>query len=61
MSNSESEFRVNWGTFEYQIEDIGTVIFRPMFDPESGDRFLVVESIIWQFSTSVFFSSFVTE
>ncbi len=61
MSNSESEFRIKWGTYEYEIEDIGTVSFLPMFDPESGEKFLIVKSITWCFAASRFFGDFIIQ
>jgi len=61
LSNSDSEFRIKWGIYEYEIEDIGTVGFLPLFDPESGERVLHIQNIAWHFATSRFFGDFIIQ
>ena len=58
LSNAEDGFHVSWGRCSYEIEDIGTVFFRPVLDPETGEKAFLIDQIQWKFETSRFFSSF---
>ena len=46
LSNAEDGFHVSWG------------FFRPVLDPETGEKAFLIDQIQWKFETSRFFSSF---
>lgn len=59
LSNSDSEVAASWGEYLYDIEDVGVVSFRLLFDEATGEKVLAIENVRWAFSTSRFFSGFV--
>ena len=61
LSKEDTDFNMSWGKYSYSIEDIGTILFRPLFDEETGEKAYAIDDIQWAFGTSRFFSGFVTK
>ena len=47
-----------WGDYLYEMEDIGMVVFQPIFDTTSESTAFYVKSIRWNFPNSRFFYMF---
>ncbi len=58
LTNCKDDWGGAWGYKSYFIEDIGTVFFLPVYDPNTGEYALYVNDIQWSFESSRFFGSF---
>lgn len=58
LSKIEDGVYKYWGEYTYEIEDIGVVHFRPLFDSADGKCIFAIERMDWKFSTSRFFMAF---
>lgn len=58
LANSDNDFIPYWGDYLYEMEDIGMVVFQPIFDTTSESTAFYVKSIRWNFPNSRFFYMF---
>ena len=58
LANSDNDFIPCWGDYLYEMEDIGMVVFQPIFDTTSDSTAFYVKSIRWNFPNSRFFYMF---
>jgi len=58
LTNCKDDWGGSWGFKTFSIEDIGTVFFLPIYDPETGDYALYINDIQWAFKSSKFFEAF---
>lgn len=61
LANSDNDFIPYWGDYLYEMEDIGMVVFQPIFDTTSESTAFYVKSIRWNFPTVGFSTCLITE
>ena len=59
LTNCKDDWGVSWGYSTFVIDDIGTVFFLPVYDPETEESAIYINDIKWSFESSRFFGSFI--